>query len=160
MLPEQENMAVRATVHFKEAPDLIYVTPEVHGLRTPARPGSGVRVYGSADQPRPFWSRAGRKNACTIALDVEPDRIERAELHVAIWDGGRGTVADYFMLNGRPLPVAADGKHRVIYSVLPLEPALLRRGANRIELLSDTEHHGLEVLFPGPALVVRTKPAN
>ena len=32
-------MAVRAIVHFKAAPELIYVTPETRGLRTPARSG-------------------------------------------------------------------------------------------------------------------------
>ncbi len=117
-------------------PDILHITPQARG------------------------EQAGRKKGCTIALDVEPDRIERAELHVAIWDGGKGTVADYFTLNRRPLPVAADGRHRVIYSVLKHDRTLLRRGQNRIELLSDTEHHGLEVLLPGPALVVRTKPKD
>jgi putative heme-binding domain-containing protein len=160
MLPDQEDMAVRAIVHFKGAPDLVYVTPEARGLRTPGRARARVRTYPATDLPEPFWSRAGRKKSCTLALDVDPGRIERAELHVAIWDGGRGTVADYFTLNGRALPVAASGRHDVIYSVLRLDPAMLRRGANRIELLSDTEHHGLEVLLPGPALVVRTKPPD
>jgi hypothetical protein len=157
MLPEQEDMGVRAIVHFKEISDLAYIAPEVRGLRTLDRSGSHVRVYRSADLPQPFWSRAGRKKACTVALDVEPERIERAELRVTIWDGGNGTVADYFTLKGRALPVAANGKHRVIYSVLKLDPALLRRGQNRIELLLDTEDHGLEVLLPGRALVVRIK---
>ena len=68
---------------------------------------------------------------------------------------GRGTIDDYFTLNGVPLTVAGEGQHDVIYSVVPVDPELLRTGANRIELLSDTHHHGIEVLLPGPALVVR-----
>jgi hypothetical protein len=40
---------------------------------------------------------------------------------------------------------------------LPLEPGLLRQGSNRIELLSDTEHHGIEILPLGPAIVVRAR---
>jgi hypothetical protein len=158
MLPEQRDMAARAVVHFKQFPDLIYVTPPLRGLATPRRSGTSVRIYPTAIPPKPFWSRAGQEKACTIELDVAPDRVERAELRVVIWDGGRGTVEDYFTLNGRALPVAGAGKHNVIYSIVNIDPALLTAGANRISLRSDTEHHGLEVLLPGPALVVRTKP--
>ena len=38
---------------------------------------------------------------------------------------------------------------------LPIDPAILRRGDNEIVVHSDTEHHGIEVLLPGPAIVVR-----
>ena len=135
-------------------PELIYVTPAARGLK--ASPTAEVRVILSKDMPEPFWSRAGRKKTCTLDLDAEPATIERAELRVLIWDGGAGTVKDYFTLNGRPLPVARSGKHDVIYSGLDLDPKLLHKGANRIDVVSDTEHHGLEVLMPGPALIVRT----
>ena len=45
----------------------------------------------------------------------------------------------------------------LLYRVVPLEPPILQRGPNRIELLSDTDHHGIEILLPGPALVVRSR---
>jgi hypothetical protein len=150
-------MAVRALVRFKGHPGLVYVTPVTGGLGTPERPGQEVRLIESRDLPRPFWSRAKRKMTCTIQLDVDPAKVERAVLHVVTWDGGAGAVQDYFTLNGRALPVAGSGKHDVIYSTIPLVPSLLRRGANTIELLSDTEHHGIEVLWPGPALAVRVR---
>jgi len=58
-------------------------------------------------------------------------------------------------LNGVPLVVAGNGRHDVLYQVLPLDPSILRKGENRFEVFSDTEHHGIEVLLPGPALMVR-----
>jgi hypothetical protein len=155
MVPAQEDMAVRALLQFKDHPDLVYVTPTTRGLKT--RPTGDVRVILSKDMPQPFWSRAGKKKTCTIELDADPAEVERAQLHVLIWDGGAGAIKDYFTLNGHPLPVARLGKHDVIYSRLDLDPKLLRKGANQVEMLSDTEHHGLEVLMPGPALVVRIK---
>jgi hypothetical protein len=157
MLPAQQDMAVRAVVRFKEHPNLLYLTPATPGLRTPSRPERHVAMYTANDLPEPFWSRAKRLKSCTIQLDIDPARIERAELHVVTWDGGAGTVKEYFTLNGHALPVAGTGKHDVIYSRLQLAPSLLRRGANRVELLSDTEHHGIEVLFPGPALLIRSR---
>ncbi len=157
MLPAQKDMAVRAVVHFKDQPSLVYASPATRGLSIPKRRDAEVGLYVSKDLPEPFWSRAGKKKTCTIRLDIEPTQIERAELHVVTWDGGAGQVKNYFTLNGHALPVAGNGKHDVLYSRLKLDPKRLRKGDNTIELLSDTEHHGIEVLMPGPALTIRRK---
>ena len=74
-------------------------------------------------------------------------------------DGGAGDHKTPFTLNGHPLPVAGKGRHDVLYRVLDVDPAILKRGANEIALVSDTEHHDIEVLLPGPALMVRAKPS-
>ena len=116
-----------------------------------------MELVPARDLPVPFWSRAKRSRTCTVALDADPARIERVELHVVVWDGGAGTVNDYFTFNGRPVPVAGAGNHDVLYSRHKLDPRLLERGTNRVGLCSDTEHHGIEVLMPGPALMVRRR---
>ncbi|NUP99738.1 MAG: hypothetical protein HUU35_07780 [Armatimonadetes bacterium] len=125
------------------------------GLAIAARPGVEAAVFGLKELPPQFWSRANRLKKAEIELPVDPARIERAELHVVTWAGGPGKVKEYFKLNGRHFPVADGEDHRTQHHVLPVEPSLLRRGPNTIEVLSDTEHHGIEVLKPGPALVVR-----
>lgn len=155
MLPDQKEVGVRAVVRFKDQPNLIYATPPLMNVKLPRGDGQHVALRHSKDQPDEFWSRDRRRQTCTIELDVDPARIKRAELHVVVWDGGAGTVKDYFTLNGQPLAVAGAGRHDVIYSRVPLDPKLLKKGTNRIELLSDTEHHGIEILLPGPALLVR-----
>ncbi len=157
MLPEQDNMAVKAVVRFKQYPDLIYETTAVEGLRVDPRDKSRVFLYPVKQMPHPFWSRASRKNTASIVVDVDPGRIEKAELMIVVWDGGAGTVKDYFKLNGHHIPVAGQGKHDVMYSVIPIDASILKRGENTIELLSDTEHHGIEVLLPGPALMIRSR---
>jgi hypothetical protein len=63
---------------------------------------------------------------------------------------------EYFKLNGVHYPVADGAGHELRYSRLPVNPRTLRRGSNLVELLSDGEHHGIEVLLPGPALVIRS----
>ena len=88
-------------------------------------------------------------------LDVEPSKIERAELCVVTWTGGPSEVKDYFTLNGKHFPVAEGSRHVPQFSRLSAEPSLLKLSAKTIELLGDTEHHGFEVAFPGPALMVR-----
>jgi hypothetical protein len=116
-----------------------------------------VTPYHAHDLPRAFWSRAGNRKVCHIELNLDPGEIERAQLHVIAWDGGAGAVKDYFTLNGQQFDIAGKAKHDVIYSTINVNPALLKRGANRIELYSDTEHHGIEILLPGPALMIRRK---
>jgi hypothetical protein len=155
MLPDQQDMAVRALVRFAKHPELVYRTAPAEALATPARRGA-VRLYPVRELPRPFWSRAGRKATAEIDLDVDPARIERAELHVVVWDGGAENPVP-FTLNGQPVKVTGSGRHDVIYTVTRLDPQQLKRGANRVELLSATEHHGVEVLLPGPTIAVRTR---
>ena len=157
MLPAQRDMSVRAIVHFKSDTNLIYVTQPSSPLRAPEREKARVTIHRASDSPRPFWSRAGERKSCAIKLDMEPEQIERAELHVVTWTGGAGNVTNYFTLNGQFFPVAEGSRHEVQYSTLPVDPATLRKGVNRFELISDTEHHGIEVFLPGPALVVRTR---
>jgi hypothetical protein len=142
------------------------VVTYVHGLRyrteavaaaSPSRKRP-VRLYVPSELPKPFWSRAEKKISCTIELDRDPGDIDRVQLHLRIWDGGAGGVKDHFTVNGHPYRVATGvDPHDLVYVVRDLDPRHLRRGANEIRLLSDTEHHGIEVVLPGPAFMVRMK---
>lgn len=157
MLPSQQEMAVRAIIHFKNHPELEYITPVIGGLFALKPRGSRVLIYSSRDLPIPFWSRMNQKKSCTIDIDMDPANIERAELNVVVRDGGSGSIKNYFTLNGQSLAVASEGKEQLLYSKIPIDPKILKKGSNKIEVLSDTDHHGLEILLPGPALVIRSK---
>jgi len=154
MVPDQQEMKARAWVRFKGLQDVVYRTASVEGLRTPQR-GARVRVMKATELPAPFWSRAGRKQQAAIELDVDPAEIEEARLQVVLWDGGAGTVKSPFKLNGHAVDVLGAGRHDVLWRDVKIDPRLLVKGKNVVELLSDTEHHGIEVLLPGPALLVR-----
>jgi len=155
MWPAQRDVAVRAIVRFKAAPTLVYRTPVRRGLEIAPRSGVEVRVFHVAQLPERFWTRANKPKSTVIPLPMDATHIERAELHTVTWTGGPGNVKDYFTLNGRHFPVAEGQDHHTHYTVFSVEPALLHRGDNAIEVRSDTMEHGIEVLKPGPALVVR-----
>jgi len=155
MLPAQRDVAVRAAIRFKADTNLVFLTAATAGLEIPERKASQVVLFSPHDLPDHFWSRANQKKTCALDLDLDPARVERAELHVVAWTGGPGKVKDYFKLNGVHYPVADDSRHELAYSRLPVDPKTLQRGFNRLELLSDTEHHGIEIIYPGPALMVR-----
>jgi hypothetical protein len=179
MFPAQDNVSIRALVEFKptdssinqpagpdasraatryfRSQDLFYQTDAVDGLSIEHPEGIEVAIISAANQSVPFWSRAERLKTCDLALgDIDAKSIERAALHIAIWDGGAGEVKEYFKFNGRFIPIAADAKHDVMLSQTELGIDQLQ-ATNKIELFSDTEHHGIEVLHPGPALAIRYK---
>jgi hypothetical protein len=155
MLPAQNEVAVRAAVHFRADTNLVFLTSATTGLTISNRPAAEVTLFAPHDLPDRFWSRANQPKTCSIDLDLDPARIEQAELHVVTWTGGSGTIREYFKLNGVHYPVAEGDRHELMYHRLSVDPRNLKRGINRIELLSDTEHHGIEMIYPGPALMVR-----
>ncbi|MFN3191988.1 MAG: serine hydrolase [Aureliella sp.] len=156
MLPAQEAVAVRAIIDFEtDAAELQYRTPVLGGLRIDHPERIHVALIEPSDVPKPFWARAGNERECRFDLSVPIDQIESAELHVVAWTGGSGEVQDYFTLNGHQLDVAEGAEHETVYSTMKLDPKWLQSGSNVIRLLSDTHHHGIEILSPGPALAVR-----
>ncbi len=157
MLAAQDQVSVRAYIRFKEHDNLYYITQPSGTFSIPNRDTNLVKLHLAEELPKPFWSRAERLKECAIVLDEGSESIEQAILHVLIWDGGKGSVENPFTLNGHPLPVAGEGRHDLIYQKINVDPSILKKGENQIKVLSDTSHHGIEVLLPGPALMVRYK---
>ena len=154
MLPAQEGVEIRAIVEFAESP-LKYRTETTSGLKIAHNEATQVTLFRAENMPSPFWSRANKPKECVINIEVEPELIEAAELHVVAWTGGPGEVENYFTINGYHFPIADGSSHETVYSKLPIDPGLLKKGVNTVRLLSDTTHHGIEILLPGPAVMVK-----
>ena len=156
MVADQEApVSLRALLHFHGG--LHRWSEVLHDVRLPAR-APLVSLHQVARPPRPFWSRAGRVVSAVLPLNVDPDTIERAELWVRTWDGGAGDIREPFTLNGNPYRVIS-GKaiHDVVFTRSLVDTGHLRRGGNELNLVSDTDRHGIEILAPGPCLVVRSR---
>ncbi len=154
-IPTQTRpMAVRALVHLKDGLD--YWTPVLEGLVFPER-RNAVRMYTCREMPMPFWSHASEVKTVTVILPDDLSDLKTAWLIVKVWDGGEGTVKDHFKINGHSYSVTSGRAiHDVVHTHVPVEPAHLRPGANTFILLSDTDHHGIEILLPGPCLVLES----
>lgn len=156
MIPNQSgSMAVKALIEFKNG--LFYWSETLDGLTFPLK-RKHVRLYYCTSLPKPFWSRAGQLKTAAFDLQENISEIENAELHIRIWDGGEGEVKEPFKLNNKPYTITT-GKavHDLVYTINNVDTKTLKQGLNEIQLLSDTEHHGIEVCWPGPALIVRFK---
>jgi hypothetical protein len=154
MIPDQtEPVAIKAVVRLERG--FCYETPPLEGLRFP--PGrSKVRMYACGDLPTPFASRVARLGKATIRLPGTLAGVERAELWIKIWNGGAGQTAEPFKINGYAYDVADGVRNRnITFTRLPVAREHLRPGDNEITLLCDTEHHGMEIVLPGPVLLLK-----
>jgi hypothetical protein len=156
MLPSQpEPMAICAVVHLKGA--YHYVTDTLDDLTFPAK-RNRVVMYKCSSMPTPFWSRDSKENKAIIELPEDITSIRNAQFMIKIWDGGEGKVKEPFKINGHPYSITSRrAVHDVVFTIADVNLEHLKPGKNQITLLSDTEHHGIEVLLPGPVLIVRYK---
>ena len=112
-------------------------------------------MYRASDLPYDFTVRVGRRKQCLIDIPEGEDLAseEEAMLHLRTWHGFP-KAHHPLKLNGWSRDL--DGvNHHFDYNVHPVPVGVLKNGANVFSVSSDTEHHGVEVLWPGPALAVR-----
>jgi hypothetical protein len=154
MVPSQsESMAIRAVIQLKGG--FHYVTDTLDGLTF--RVGRNrVVMYKCSSMPTPFWSRDSKEKKAVIELPKDISTLKRAQLMIKIWDGGEGKVKEPFKINGHSYSITSrKAVHDVVFTIAEVNPKHLKPGKNQISLLSDTEHHGIEVLLPGPVLIAR-----
>ena len=152
MVPSQPApMAICAVVHLKGG--FHYVTDTLDDLTFPAK-RNRVVVYKCSSMPTPFWSRDSKENKAVIELPKDISSLQHAQLMIKIWDGGEGTIKEPFKINDHSYSITSrKAVHDVVFTVAEVNPKHLKPGKNQINLLSDTEHHGIEVLLPGPVLI-------
>jgi hypothetical protein len=154
MIPSQsEPMAIKALVHLKGG--FNYQTEVLDGFVFPTYRNI-VELYKCDVLSKPFWSRASNLRTAIINLPRDPANANSARLMVRVWDGGEGTVKEPFKINGHPYSITSgEAIHDLIFTNVEVDIKHLKAGENTLTLLSDTEHHGIEVLLPGPCLVLR-----
>ncbi|NIP28277.1 MAG: hypothetical protein GWN67_16465 [Phycisphaerae bacterium] len=154
MVPSQPgSMAICALIKMKGG--FNYVTDILDNLTFPADRNLVV-MYKCTSMPTPFWSRDSKEKKAAIKLPKDISFLKRAQLMIKIWDGGEGKVKEPFKINGHPYSITSRrAVHDVVFTIADVNPEHLRPGKNQITLLSDTEHHGIEVLLPGPVLIAR-----
>jgi hypothetical protein len=153
ILSQTGPMALKALVHLKGG--FHYWTEVLDGLAFPADRNK-VELYKCDAMPKPFWSRASNLQTATINLPRNLANVESARLMIRVWDGGEGTVAEHFKINGNPYSITSGrANHDLVFTNVEVDINHLKAGENTLTLLSDTEHHGIEVLLPGPCIVLR-----
>ena len=153
-VPNQDSERVRLVARLQNADGLWTVTKPIENL-TLARNKQHVAIFHAQDVPERFGVRVGRERTCTfqIPTDRSLESAQQVALSLRTWHGWDGHHSP-LELNGHPL--AIEGKnHHYDSDRLPVSRELLKPGENTFRIHSETEHHMLEVLWPGPSLLIR-----
>ena len=154
-VPDQPEGTVKLVARIQDTEGRWYVTEAVEGLSL-ERENATVRLVPPQDVPEAFWVRDGGRSASRLHLpdDYDPARVEEVALHLRTWNGhnhGTGTLARIGDWTG-----ALPGiDHNYAYTIYPLPPETFQPGENEVAFHSETHHHGVELLWPGPALTIR-----
>ncbi|MHC4402100.1 MAG: hypothetical protein ACYTG0_20710, partial [Planctomycetota bacterium] len=148
-VPDQDR-PLEVTARIVDRTGLCYVTPAVTGLRL-VRPYS-VRMYKPHDVPRLWSTRAGKTHRSKVDVSDDPAAASAARITMSTWNG---VAADEIGLNGRKVVGSVGRNHDLSYDSFAVPTELIQRGTNTLYTSSDTEHHGIEVQWPGMVLFVR-----
>lgn len=158
-VPDQGGIKLLARI--RNGNGVWYVSPEVTGL-TLQRSGSYVRLYKPLDTPERAWAR-GDIGEIRIHGDIPGgDNVANATEAVGFvrtWNGidGAQEPTDYnYRKFNNWTDGAYGGNHAYSFNIRSLPVSELRSGSNEFTFYSSNIlHHGIEILWPGPGLIVR-----
>ncbi|MEM7166617.1 MAG: Ig-like domain-containing protein [Planctomycetota bacterium] len=155
-VPNQNNMRLIARIRGTNG--VWYVTNAVTGLSM-ARSGT-VRIYKPQLVPNNFWVRAGQTKTCRWNITQNLSGATSATMLITTWNGIDGQSegnATYTRINGNgSTALNSYGKdHFYAYDEVPIPLSFLNNGFNTFLTHSSSIHHGREIMWPGPALIVR-----
>ncbi len=160
-VPDQAAGSIKLLARIRNGNGVWYVSPEVTGL-TLQRSGSYVRLYKPEDTPERAWARGDIGEITTHYTIPGGDDVSTATEVVGFirtWNGidGAREPSDY---NYRKFNDWTDGEyggnHAYSFDIRDFPTSELRSGTNGITFFSSNIlHHGIEILWPGPGLIVR-----
>ncbi|MFZ5832931.1 MAG: hypothetical protein ACOY3P_22820, partial [Planctomycetota bacterium] len=153
-VPDQPAGGIELVARIRDESGVWYVTEPVKRLSLD-RPETYVRMYRAEDVPERFGVRVDQKKSCTFCIPEsdDPDMAVEACLSLRTWHGD-DKIHSPLRLNDWSCPIGGKN-HHYAHSLHAVPVDVLKHGVNQVEFHSATEDHSLEVLWPGPALVVR-----
>ena len=149
-VPDQEE-PVRLMARIQDRNGVFYMTPAVGDLAL-VRPGRSVRLYKPYDVPGSWQTRANKRHRCKVFVPHDLHRATAAKMILATWSGGH---ADAIGINDTTIVRRVGKDHDYSYDEVDVPINQIRTGTNEFFTYSNTEHHGIEVLWPGIALKVQ-----
>jgi hypothetical protein len=114
-----------------------------------------TRMFTAHDIPHAWQTRAGRRNQCRITLPDDLSRLQGAKLILSTWNGYQ---TDAIGINDTILMHNIGNNHDLSYDEITLPVSALKPGENIFHTTSSTQHHGIEVLWPGAVILARFAP--
>lgn len=153
-IPGQET-PVQVAARIEDDRGLCRITPAITLDKFKGLPHT--RIFAAHDVPAPWQTRAKRRQSCKITLPDDLSGLREAKLILASWNGDQ---ADEIGINDTILVRNIGFNHDLSYDEISVPVSALKPGVNEFYTKSDTEHHGIEVLWPGAVIIARFAPPN
>lgn len=160
-VPDQAAGSMKLLARIRNTDGVWYVSPEVTNLSL-ARTGKSVRIYKPLDTGERAWAR-GDLDVVRIHMNIPTapalSDATDAVYHNRTWNGLDSVrepgETHYRRLNSWDDPGEYGGNHYFSYDLRSVPTGQLRTGSNEFSFYSQTvAHHGMEIIWPGPALQV------
>jgi hypothetical protein len=156
-VPDQDPGSIKIFARIKSSNGLTYVTQPVTNLSL-NRIGSSVKIFYAQNVPPNFSSR--KNNIVDVARVRIPAgfNTNSSTESVMFWRTWNGKDYDWgYNSYTTKFDAVNHGFHQSYYNV-PKSALVAGSGANdgKIWIKADTEDHAAEVMWPGPALIIRT----
>lgn len=153
-VPNQEPMSIKLKARIRDTSGVWYETPEVTGL-TLQRPYS-VNLYKPIDVPSAYCPRVGNTKSSSVNIQSLNQATE-AKMNIRTWNGNiNHQNIQTVKVNNQQVATKFGKDHFYSYDLLNIPLNVLNTGSNTISFYSDTTHHCIEVLWPGPAISVKS----
>lgn len=158
-IPDQAVSGIQAVARIRDGGGLFYVTERVTGLSL-SRPNVNVVLYKATNVPQRYWVRAGATRSSNFVIPGAHDlgAALSATMHVATWNGIDGQAEPgqnhWTRVNGWTTPNFGQD-HYYSYDLVSLPLDVPLNGTNTVSFYSGSTHHGIEILWPGPGVMVR-----
>jgi hypothetical protein len=149
-VPDQDE-PMKFMARIEDTDGTCYLTPEVGPIFL-ACPGKSVKLYKPYDVPGSWQTRAGKTHTCKVFVPHDLSRAKAARIVLTTWSGAH---AEAIGMNDSLVVKRVGLDHDYSYDEVPVPLAYLRLGTNTPYTYSSTEHHGIEVLWPGIVLMVQ-----
>lgn len=157
-IPDQEAGAISLLARIQDTSGIWFVSDVVNNISLKRPDSLKVLMHKPYDVPVSFWVRNGQTKQCYINVN-DPGQAMEAILYHRTWNAGDdevagGSIEKPLRVNGQAYKCYGKN-HFFAQSGVQIATGDLVPGPNKIAYASTTVHHGIEILWPGPALMIR-----
>ncbi len=148
-VPTQEKpMALMARVVDRTG--ICYMTPVVRDLSLSRK--KTVRICKPYSVPKQWSTRMGEMDYCRANAGDDLDKLIAAQITMCTWNGDAANVIG---INGQKVITKVGRNHDLSYDSFDVPVELVVPEINTLFTYSNTQHHGIEVQWPGMVLLLR-----
>jgi hypothetical protein len=156
-VPDQAPSSMKVLARIQDNNGYWYVTPEVTGLSL-QRTGRWVALYKPYNVPEQFNLDNGQVKYCNFNIPAGHNlgAALAARMFIRTWNGtdNDGGANRYTRVNSTNITDPYGFGYEYRCDLVNVPTYALTAGVNKIEFYGESVHHGIDIMWPGPAIVV------